>query len=151
MSDALEVPPTALIPRLAEELRKTGVVAPPTWAGFARTGAHTERAPTQADWWYTRSASILRKLYTQGPSGISRLAAEYGGRRDRGSAPYHAVKGSRSVVQDILKQLEKGGLVTPIKLRGRALSPKGQSLVDRTAKEAMKALAEKDPALKKYL
>lgn len=151
MSDPLEVPPTALLPRLAEELRKAGTVSPPAWAAFARTGAHTERAPTQVDWWYLRSASILRKLYTQGPSGISRLAAEYGGRRDRGSAPYHAVKGSRSIVQEILKQLEKGGFVTPVKLRGRALSAKGQSLVDKTAKEALKALADRDPALKKYL
>jgi small subunit ribosomal protein S19e len=151
MTDPVEVPPSVFLPKLAEELRKIEAVKPPSWASFARTGVHTERAPTQTDWWYLRSASVLRKLYTKGPTGVSRLAAEYGGRSDRGSAPYHAVKGSRSVAQEIVKQLEKAGLVAPLKLRGRRISPKGQSLLQKVTRETFQTLLDKDPSLKKYL
>ena len=151
MTNPMEVPPGQLLPRLAEELRKIEAIQPPTWAQFARTGTHTERAPLQKDWWYLRSASVLRKLYTKGPQGVSRLSGEYGGRRDRGSAPYHAVKGSRSVTQEIVQQLQKAGLLAPVKLRGRRVSPEGQRLLQRVSQETMKALAEVQPAVKKYL
>src|SRR3712207_7161429 len=32
-------------------------------------------------WWYTRSASLLRKVYIHGPIGISDLKSMYGGRK----------------------------------------------------------------------
>jgi small subunit ribosomal protein S19e len=93
----------------------------------------------------------MRKLHRLGPVGVSRLAAEYGGKKDNGSAPYHAVKGSRSVIQEVLHELEKAGFVTKRASKGRILSAKGQSLVQKAAKEAMVALAGRNPALKKYL
>lgn len=151
MTHPKEVPPSYLLPRLAAELRNHASIKPPDWAAFARTGVHTERAPVQADWWYLRSAAVLRKLHTRGPSGVSNLSAEFGGRRDKGSAPYHARKGSRSVSREILQQLEKAGLVQQVRLRGRALSPQGQKLLSKVATETFKTLAEKDPSLKKYL
>ncbi len=151
MTHPKEVPASHLLPRLAAELRNNASIKPPVWAAYARTGVHTERAPVQADWWYLRTASVLRKLHTVGPSGVSNLAATYGGRRDRGSAPYHARKGSRSVAREILQQLEKAGLVQQVRLRGRTLSPQGQKLLSKVSGEAFKALAEKDPSLKKYL
>lgn len=151
MTHPKEVPASALLPRLAAELRNNSSIKPPTWAAFARTGVHTERAPVQADWWYLRTASVLRKLHTSGPTGVSNISAEYGGRRDNGSAPYHARKGSRAVAREIFQQLEKAGLVQQVRLRGRTLSPQGQKLLTKVATETFKALAEKDPALKKYL
>lgn len=151
MTHPQEVPPGVLLPRLAEELRKEPAIHAPDWALFVRTGCHTERAPSQRDWWYLRSASVLRKLQVRGPLGVSRMAAEYGGRKDNGSAPYHACSGSRSVAQEILQQLEKAGLVSTVRLRGRALSGKGQSLLARVSQGAFRDLVAQDPALKKYL
>src|SRR5690242_17356553 len=119
MTHPVSVPPAALLPRLAAELKTRGAVQPPAWASLVKTGVHKQQAPTQNEWWYLRSASVLRKLYARGPTGIQRLASEYGGKRDRGSAPYHARTGSRSILREVVQQLEKAGLVEPVKKRGR--------------------------------
>ena len=140
-----------LLPKLATELRNRQVVAPPPWATFVKTGVHKQRAPTQTDWWYLRSASVLRKIYVKGNVGIERLSAEYGGKRDRGSAPYHAHNGSRAVLREIVHQLEKAGLVQPYKTRGRRVSAEGQKLLDAISRDVLKGLASERPELAKYL
>ena len=86
MTHPNDVPPSMLLPKLATELRSRKAVAPPPWATFAKTGVHKQRAPTQTDWWYLRSASVLRKIYLKGYIGIERLSAEYGGSAT-GAAP----------------------------------------------------------------
>jgi small subunit ribosomal protein S19e len=146
-----DVPASALLPRVASELKQRNAVAPPPWASFARTGVHTQRAPSQPDWWYVRSASVLRKISLGGPSGVMRLASEYGGKRDRGSAPYHARTASRAVLREIVQQLEKSGLLQPQKNRGRRISPEGQRLLDTASRAVLTELAEKRPELAKYL
>lgn len=151
MTHPQDVPPSVLLPRLATELRTRGVVTPPPWSTFAKTGVHKQRAPTQTDWWYLRSASVLRKIYLKGNVGIERLSSEYGGKRDRGSAPYHARNGSRAVLREIVHQLEKAGLVQPYKSRGRRVSPEGQKLLDGLSREILKGLAAGRPELAKYL
>ena len=102
MTHPNDVPPSMLLPQLATELRNRQAVAPPTWATFVKTGVHKQRAPVEPDWWYLRSASVLRKIYVKGHIGVTRLSAEYGGKRDRGSAPYHARSGSRSILREIV-------------------------------------------------
>jgi small subunit ribosomal protein S19e len=151
MTHPVDVPASVLLPRVASELKTRKSVAPPVWASFARTGVHTQRAPSQPDWWYMRSASVLRKISLQGTSGVARLASEYGGKRDRGSAPYHARTGSRSVLREIVQQLEKSGLLQTQKNRGRRVSPEGQRLLDTASRTVLKELAEKRPELAKYL
>src|SRR6266480_3812216 len=76
MTTAYDVPPGLLIERLKDRLQQEGKIKPPEWAPFARTGVHTEKAPTQPDWWYRRVAAVLRKVYLKGPVGTARLAAE---------------------------------------------------------------------------
>lgn len=151
MAHPTDVPPSLLLPRLAQELETRQVVKPPEWAAFARTGVHTQNAPYQRGWWSLRSASVLRKLYIRGARGVQRLSAEYGGSRDRGSAPYHARTGSRSIVREIFQQLEKGGLVRKQKNGGRALTSDGHRLLDQISKELLKGLAAKEAPLAKYL
>lgn len=146
-----DVPPRPLLERLAVHLKSEGKIAPPEWGSFVRTGVHTEKAPVQADWWYLRVAAILRKVYILGPIGTSRLAAEFGGARDDGSAPYHARKGSRNIVRTALQQLEAAGYTTVREKRGRVLSPQGQKLLDRLAYETLLELAKENPALTKYV
>jgi small subunit ribosomal protein S19e len=135
MVTVYDVPSDKLIENVSQKLKDSGSVNPPEWADFAKTGVHTEKAPMQADWWYTRSASILRKVYIKGPIGTSKLAAEYGGFVDRGSRPNKAAKGSRSIIRKSLMQLESAGLVAKNKNNGRIITPKGQALLDNAANE----------------
>ena len=152
MVTALEVPADLLIERVAEKLRKMPQIRPPAWAYYVKTGAHKERLPDNPDWWYYRAASILRKLYKRGrPVGIERLRTAYGGRVNRGVAPEHFMKGSGSIIRKVLQQLERAGLVRKVRGKGRVLTEQGRSLLDNTAYEIMKELAEKMPELKKYL
>ena len=149
MVTVYDVPAAEFIERLAKELQKFKEIKPPEWAAYVKTGAHKERPPQREDWWYIRAAAILRKLYVRSPIGISRLAGLFGGKRRRGVKPPHVRKGSRSIIRRIFQQLEAAGLVerTP---RGRVLSPKGQSLMDKVAKEVAKEVSKKMPEMKLY-
>lgn len=135
MVTVYDVPPEKLIAKAAAQLKQIDTIKVPEWAEFAKTGRHTEKAPVQEDWWFTRSASVLRKVYLMGPIGTSRLAAEYGGFADRGSKPNRAVKGSRAIARRCLIQLEQSGLIAKHKRDGRVISPKGQAMLDKVAKE----------------
>jgi len=150
MTTAYDVPALPLLQRLAEHLRTEGKVTPPEWAPFVRTGVHTEKAPTQRDWWHLRAAAVLRKVYLLGPIGTSRLASEFGGARDGGSAPYHPRKGSRNIIRTALQQLEEAGYVGIREKRGRIVTASGRKLIDRTSYDVLIELAETNPQLMKY-
>jgi small subunit ribosomal protein S19e len=139
MVTSYDVPAEKLIEKVAAKLREIETIKAPEWAEFAKTGRHTEKAPTQKDWWHTRAASILRKVYMKGPIGTSRLAEEYGGFADRGSRPNKAVKGSRNIARKCIMQLEASGLVAKNKNKGRIVTAKGQKLLDAAAKEVADA------------
>ena len=151
MTTVYDVPADRFIDELASKLAEFEAIAAPEWAQFAKTGVHREKAPIRSDWWQVRAAAMLRKVYMKGPIGIERLAAEYGGRSDRGSAPYRAVRGSRSVAREILKQLEKSKLIKKERGVGRSITPAGQALVDNTSHELLKELSVERPELSKYL
>ncbi|MEW6593020.1 MAG: 30S ribosomal protein S19e [Candidatus Hadarchaeota archaeon] len=125
----------ALIKRLSEELKKLKELEPPVWARFAKTGAHKERPPDKPDWWYSRAASIVRKLYLEGPVGVSRLRTYYGGRQNRGQAPEHFRKAGGKIIRAIFQQLEKAGLTIKVGRAGRKLSPQGVKLIEDLAGE----------------
>jgi len=151
MTRPTDVPTAALLPRLAAELKNRNAVAPPPWAAFAKTGVHKQRAPVDPNWWYLRSASVLRKIYLKRAIGVTRLSAEYGGKRDRGSAPYHAREGSRAVAREIVQQLEKAGLLQPYKSQGRRVTAAGMKLLDSVSRDLLRELAARRPELAKYL
>lgn len=153
MVTAIQVPADKLIAEVARYLKeRVPEVKPPEWAAYVKTGAHKERVPENPDWWYYRCASILRKLYVRGtPVGIERLRTAYGGRKNYGVTPEHFIKGSGSVVRKALQQLEKAGLVIKVRGKGRTLSPKGRSLLDKVANKIMRELARENKELEKYL
>jgi small subunit ribosomal protein S19e len=132
---ALEVQPVALIQRLKEELEQLEELKPPHWSRFVKTGAHKERVPDQPDWWHIRAASILRRLYIDGPVGVSRLRTYYGGRQNRGQPPEHFRKGGGKIIRTLLQQLEKAGLTTRTGKGGRKLTPKGIELLEKKVEE----------------
>ena len=148
MTTVYDVPPSKLIEKVAQKLKEMNIDKP-QWVDFVKTGAHKERRPHNPDWWYIRCASILRKIYIDGPVGVERLRTAYGGRKNRGHKPERFVKGSGNIIRKALQALEKLGLVARTK-EGRVITPKGQSLLDNTAKEVMDEIVKEMPALSKY-
>ena len=142
MATAFDVPANRLIPRIAEELKKVETIKAPEWAAYVKTGRHKEKSPVSESWWYTRCAAVLRKLYVDGPMGTTRLAAEYGGRADRGS---------RSISRHTVQQLEKSLLIQKEKDGGRAVTAKGRKLVDNLSTQVLKEMAAQNPELTKYI
>ncbi|MEM0202992.1 MAG: 30S ribosomal protein S19e [Archaeoglobaceae archaeon] len=142
-----DVPAELLIQRTAEKLKNA--ISPPEWANFVKTGVNRERSPEQRDWWYIRVASILRRIYIDGPVGIERLRTFYGGRKRRGVRLAHFAKGSGAIVRNALHQLEQLGYVAKTK-EGRVVTPAGRAFLDKIASEIKEELAQKIPELKKY-
>ena len=141
-----EVSASALVKRLVEELKKMKELTPPEWSHFTKTGTHKERPPEQPDWWYTRAASLLRRIFIDGPVGVQRLRSYYGGRKKRGVPPEHFRKASGKILRTILQQLEKAGLVIKTERGGRKLTAKGVNMLaaiaNRMKAEETKAQGE---------
>lgn len=135
MPDVRSVAQGALVSKLAIELKKSEKIKSPAWAAFTKTGVSTERPPSQPDWWYSRSAAILRRTYLSGPVGTQRLRTVLGGRRRRGHKPAHHRKAGGKIIRLMLQQLEAEGLIakTAKPRAGRIITPKGQKFVDRAA------------------
>ncbi|MDD1677521.1 MAG: 30S ribosomal protein S19e [Methanomicrobiales archaeon] len=134
MTTVFDVPADSLITRLSSELKKRSEIKAPAWAAFAKTGVHKQMPPEDQDWWFIRSAALLRRLYVDGPVGVQRMRTAYGGKRDRGSSPYQFRKGSGSIIRKIFQQLEKAGYVEKNKT-GRRISAAGMSYLDSLANE----------------
>lgn len=150
MVTVYDVPPNKLIEDVSEKMKDMDNIKSPSWAQYVKTGIHKEKAPLEEDWWYKRVSAILRSVYTQGPVGISKLRGKYGGKQERGVKPSRVAKGSGSIVRTALKQLEDEGFVKK-EDKGRSITSEGQALLDNTAYEILKKMAEDDPELTKYL
>jgi len=130
MATVYDVPADKLINALASDLRDSVKTEKPEWADFVKTGASKQRKPQEGNWWWARSASILRRVYIDGPVGVQRLRTFYGGKKNRGRKPERFARGSGKVIRTILKQLDEAGLTKADKF-GRSVTSKGQSYVDR--------------------
>ena len=151
MTTPYDVPASQFIEKLAKYLRENvDEVQPPAWASVAKTGTHVEKQPQNPNWWYIRSASILRKVYVHGPIGIEKLRADYGGRKDFGTKPEHAVKAGGSIIRKVLQQLEAAGFVQKAGSQGRKMAPRGRKLLQEVAEDLQKELAKAVPELRKY-
>ena len=146
-----DVPPQQFIDKLAKYLKENiDQVQPATWAQVAKTGSHVEKQPQNPDWWYTRAASILRKIYSHEPVGLEKLRSDYGGRKGFRVSPNHASKAGGSNIRKILQQLEAAQLVQIVSPRGRRMTPKGRKLLQEVADDLHKELAKTAPELSKY-
>jgi small subunit ribosomal protein S19e len=137
MTTVYDVPADLLIRKVAEALRSRQEIKPPAWAAFAKTGVHKELPPEDPDWWYVRSAAVLRRVYVDGPLGVQRMRSFYGGKKDRGSKPSAFRKGSGSILRKALQQLEACKFVVHDKT-GRRISAEGQSFMDAMALDTVK-------------
>jgi small subunit ribosomal protein S19e len=151
LTTAFEVPQDLLISKLADHLRRVSQVEQPIWTAYAKTGSHAQRQPSEKDWWFTRCASLLRKIYFHGPIGLTQLESDYGGRKEVGYYVGHHRDAGGSAIRKAIQQLESAGFVAKQGKRGRILTGKGVSLVDKQATEIMKELAKTRPELARYL
>jgi small subunit ribosomal protein S19e len=142
--------PEKYIPALAEALKSVPEFETPEWAMFVKSGVSRERPPVDDDFWYTRSASILRQLYIHGVVGVGKLRTRYGSKKDRGGKPDRFRKASGKIIRVILQQAEAAGLVEKI-LRmqhGRRLTQAGRDLLDSIEVEEKVGLDFEDVAAK---
>ncbi|MDG6975550.1 MAG: 30S ribosomal protein S19e [Nitrososphaerota archaeon] len=149
MVNARDVPSAKLISALAEQMKSVSAVQEPDWARYVKTGSHAERPPTNSDWWFTRAASLLRKLYLHGPVGLGDLERAYGGTKALHYYPKHHRDAGGSSIRKILKQLEQAEFVSKTP-KGRVLTPKGRAMLDKTSREVFTALAAENKALARY-
>ena len=145
-----DVPADKLIDAVAQHLKKIPELEPPQWAPFVKTGSHAERPPQRSDWWYTRAASILRKVYTHGPIGLQQLESTNGGSKALSYSPKHHRDAGGSIIRNLMKELEQAELVTKQGNKGRVLTPKGVALMDKISKDIFKELVREVPALARY-
>lgn len=145
-----DVPVNILIEEVAKELHNFNEIKPPVWTVFVKTGMHKERPPKRADWWYVRAAAVLRSVRRLGPVGVEKLRGKYGGKKNMGHKTEHVFKGSGSIIRKVLQQLESAGLIKKGEKgvhKGRIITPKGISLMDKAAVKLYKEM--KTAALKK--
>ena len=149
MAKVYDVPSDVLIGRLAEILKGEDIPAP-SWIPFVKTGAHADKPPQDREWWHTRCASILRKIYIHGPIGINELRKDYGGGRPSGYGAAHHKDAGGAIIRNAIHGLEKLGYVEKIEKKGRVVSKQGMQKLDRLATEILKELVAENSQLKVY-
>jgi len=63
---------------LAEALKKVPEFKKPEWVDFVKTGTSKKRPSFDENFWFKRSASVLRQVYIRGVVGVERLRTRYG-------------------------------------------------------------------------
>ena len=150
MTTMYDVDSQELIIKAAEELKKLPEIKAPSWAPFVKTGSHKERPPMDNEWWHIRVASVLRTVYRLGPVGVSKLRTKYGGKKNRGVKQERFAKGSGSILRKSLQQLEKAGLIKFTEKgvhKGRIVTPKGKSFLDKLASQIKGTQPVKQPEM----
>jgi len=129
------IKPAITIKKAAEALKTT--IKEPEWAKFVKTGHGKVKVPEQSDWYFTRTASILRKIYINGPIGTQKLRKVYSTKKNRGHAPEKTTLASGKIIRSALQQLETAGLIqqtTKGVRKGRVVTPKGKGFLDKLGK-----------------
>jgi small subunit ribosomal protein S19e len=134
-----DVPAAAFVKAYAAHLKKSNWLKVPEWADIVKTGHFKELCPADSDWYYTRAASVARKIYLRGGTGVGALKKVYGGSYRRGPRPPIYQKGSGKIARYIVQQLCGIGVVEDLvvgagkKKHGRKITRDGQKDLDRIA------------------
>jgi len=138
MATVYDITPDKLIPKVAEDLRTKVNLKMPEWASLVKTGSHKERIPENEDWWWLRAASILRKLYVRGPTGVQKLRVLYGGRKNKGVKPEKFYPAGGKIIRAILKEFDQLEFTEKMEKKGRRITSKGQAYMDKIATGLLK-------------
>lgn len=149
MAKVHDVPADVLLRKLTDILKNEDIPAP-SWTPFVKTGSHADRPPHEKDWWHTRCASILRKIYLHGPIGINDLRKEFGGGKPVGYGAAHHRDAGGAIIRNAIHGLEKLGYVEKVEKKGRVVTKQGMQKLDRLATEILKELATENQHLRVY-
>ena len=124
--------------KLAEALKNIPEFKQPEWSLFVKSGTAKERPIDDEDFWYKRSASILRQIYKKGVVGVNRLRTKYGSKKNRGARPEKFFKASGKIIRTILQQADAAGFTeiakdirgVRSKRPGRQLTKKGKEFLE---------------------
>jgi len=128
----------------AQHLKRQGRFEIPKWADVVKTSKSKELPPNDADWLYTRTASMVRKIYIRGGIGVGGFRKVYGGQMRRGTMTNVFCKSSGKIARYILQQLEEMGLVEQEENGGRKITKEGQRELDTVAVQAAEVEEEED-------
>ena len=149
MAKIYDVPADVLINKLSSAL-KDEVISPPKWASYVKTGSHADKPPQKSNWWFTRCASLLRKIYLKGPIGIDELRVKYGGGKAVGYGARNHRSAGGAIIRTAVHDLEKLGYIEKVEGKGRVISRQGMKKLDGLSTEILKEFYAKEPSLKKY-
>ncbi|MCL5430121.1 MAG: 30S ribosomal protein S19e [Candidatus Marsarchaeota archaeon] len=132
MSNVYDTNPQELVKAAAQKLKEK--VKKPDYINYVKSGSDKERTPQDPDFFFVRSASVLRQVYLNGPVGVSRLRTRYGSGKEHRVHRHHHIRSGGSVISDSFKALEQLNYIKKTK-RGRVITPQGKSFLDKTCKE----------------
>ena len=135
MTTVYDVKAEPLIHEVADDLQEE--FDAPEWTKYVKSGSNRDNPPEQEDWYHIRSAAILRKIYTDGPLGVSKLRTIYGSREDNGHGPEHHGKASGKVIRTALQNLEEADLVETEEGEGRKITDQGKSFLDEKSEKVI--------------
>jgi small subunit ribosomal protein S19e len=130
-----EVEPQQYNVKLAEALKSVPEFQAPDWADFVKSSSSKERPIEDPDFWYKRSASVLKQIYKMKVVGVNRLRTKYGSKKNRGMKPERFAKSGGKIIRTILQQADKAGFTESVKdVRGLKSKRMGRKLTDKGRK-----------------
>lgn len=121
--------------KLAEALKDVPEFKKPDWIGFVKSGPGKSRPIDDEDFWYKRTASILRQIYKKKIVGVSRLRTRYGSKKKRGVRPEEFRKAGGKIIRTILQQSDKAGFTEIARtVKGVKGKRPGRQLTDKGIK-----------------
>jgi small subunit ribosomal protein S19e len=127
--------------KLAEALKNVPEFKEPEWIAFVKSSPSKERPIEDPDFWYKRSASILRQIYKNKVVGVNRLRTKYGSKKNRGMQPEKFMKSGGKIIRTILQQSDKAGFTESFKgIKGTRDKKSGRRMTEQGKKflEAIK-------------
>jgi small subunit ribosomal protein S19e len=124
--------------KIAEALKGVEEFKEPEWAKFVKSGTAKERPIDDPDFWYKRTASILKQIYLKKIIGVNRLRTKYGSKKNRGMKPSRFRKAGGKIIRVILQQSDAAGFTEIAKAvrgvrskkPGRILTKKGKEFLE---------------------
>ena len=128
--------------KLAEALKDISEFVAPEWIAFSKSGASKARPIDDKDFWFKRSASILRQIYKKKIVGVNRLRTKYGSKKNRGMKPEKFKRAGGKIIRTILQQSDAAGFTEIAKAirdvrskkPGRQLTQKGKEFMEGIGK-----------------
>lgn len=134
ISTVKDVPADVFIASFAQYLKNEGKLQIPKWADIVKTSIGNELPPSDADWFYTRTAAVARRIYTRPCSGTGGLRRAFGTCQRRSPKPCKFALSSGSVIRHALKELDRLGYTEIHQSNGgRQITSKGRQGMDYVA------------------